>query len=364
MSLITIDEVNRLEPGSYVYVDMRGDDAYAHGHIPDAINWNRREETDMLPRDKKLIVYCSIGENSIEAAEELIEQGFEAYSLKRGFREWLLTQYKGLSSEELKKYDRQIILPQIGVEGQKKLKNSKVLIIGAGGLGSPAALYLAGAGVGTIGIMDADEVGLSNLHRQIVHSVKKVGMNKAESAAEAMNELNDMVKVNVYKAYLTPDNAEEIISQYDFIIDAADNFETKFLINDACVLQHKPFCHAGVLQFMGQVMTYVPGDCPCYRCFFEEIPERRFGQTCNEAGVLGPVVGIVGCIQATEAIKYICGIEGLLTGRLLIFDGLDMEVHIVNFKSKNDSCRVCGKDRQITSVKENAAEYSGGICHI
>ena len=261
-----------------------------------------------------------------------------------------------ISPLELERYDRQMILTQVGSEGQKKLKKARILIVGAGGLGSPAALYLAGAGVGTIGIMDADDVNVSNLHRQIIHSIERVGMNKAESAKTAIAQQNELVQVKTYPFFLTAENAEEIISAYDFVIDAADNFETKFLINDTCVLLGKPFCHAGVLQFQGQIMTYVPGEYPCFRCVFEEIPEKGTVPNCSQAGIIGAMAGMIGSIQALEAIKYILGAGELLTGKMMVFDGLTMRTRVVPFEKKNESCRVCGK-KQIQSVKENAGEY-------
>ena len=250
-------------------------------------------------------------------------------------------------------------------DGQKKLKKSKVLIIGAGGLGAPAALYLAGAGVGTIGIVDADDVSVSNLQRQIIHTSKREGTNKAESAKKSILELNEHIKVNTYPEYLYADNAEELFKEYDFIIDAVDNFETKFLINDTCVLLKKPFCHAGILQFQGQVMTYVPEeDQPCYRCIFEEIPESGSVPNCSQAGIIGAVAGIIGCIQALEAIKYLLGIGELLTGKMLVMDGLTMNTRVVKFPSKNKNCRVCGEHADIMSVKENRMEYVGAACPI
>ncbi len=360
---ISIDEVAKLPKGSYVFVDMRGEIAYSHGHIPDAVCWNENESTDSLQKDKTLIIYCSVGDNSIPAAKGLREQGFDAYSLKRGFREWLLAQYKGMSPDELQRYDRQIILSQIGVEGQKKLKNAKVLIVGAGGLGSPVAFYLAGAGVGTIGIMDADSVSLSNLHRQIIHTTSKLGMNKAESAKDAMEALNGLIHVKTYPFFLTPENAEEIIAEYDFVIDAADSFETKFLINDACVILKKPFCHGGVVQFTGQVMTYAPGEgVPCFRCIMEEIPKPEHAKNCSSVGVIGAAVGVIGSLQALETIKYLTGAGNLLIGRMLFFDGLSMETDIVPFEQKNPACRVCGENKNIFSVKENADEYMQRAC--
>lgn len=364
MTVITLEKVETLQPDTYVFIDMRGEIAYAHGHIPGAVCWSRDEMSDSLPKDKILIVYCSVGDNSVPVAENLQEKGYEAYSLEGGFRSWLFKFGEELTPLEVQKYDRQIILPQVGNEGQKKLKYAKVLIVGAGGLGAPAALYLAGAGVGTIGIVDADTVSVSNLHRQIVHSLDRINMNKAESARIAMERQNELVRVKAYPFFLSPENAEEIISEYDFVIDAADNFETKFLINDACVLLKKPFCHAGILQFEGQVMTYVPGEYPCYRCVFEEIPEEGAVPNCSQAGVLGALAGIIGSIQALEALKYIIGAGELLTGKMLIFDGLSMNMRIVRLGKKNRACRVCGQERQIESVAAHAEDYIRKVCSI
>lgn len=364
--VITLEEVQKFSPQEYVYVDIRGETAYIHGHIPEAICWNIKDTIDTLPRDKKLIVYCSIGEQSLPVVEKLQEQGYEAYSLQDGYKAWLLKHYDKdkLSTDELQRYDRQIILPQVGSKGQLKLKNAKVLIIGAGGLGSPAALYLAGAGIGTIGIMDADTVNISNLHRQIIHFTERIGINKAESAKITITQQNEMTDIQTYPFFLTADNAEEIIAQYDFIIDAADNFETKFLINDTCVLLKKPFCHAGILQFQGQVMTYVPGEYPCYRCIFEKIPEKGFVPNCGQAGVIGAVAGIIGSIQALEAVKYILGAGELLVGKMLVFDGLTMKMRVINFGKKNESCLVCGSSKQIYSIKDNAKEYMRDLCFV
>lgn len=363
---ITLQQIEKLKKEEYIYLDIRGDISYAHGHIPDSILWDGiMQDVEKLPRNKKLIVYCTYGEKSIDAAKKLEEEGYDAYSLEGGYRSWLLLNYDGLSPKEQERYDRQMILPQVGIEGQKKLKNSSVLIVGAGGLGAPAALYLAGAGIGTIGIMDADEVSISNLQRQVIHSMSTVHVNKAESAKETMEKLNDQIEVKTYPYHLTPDNAQEIISQYDFIIDAVDNFEAKFLINDTCVLLEKPFCHGGILQFEGQVMTYVPQkDAPCYRCIFEEIPESGSIPNCSQAGVIGAIAGIIGSIQALEAIKYILNIGELLTGKMLIFHGLTMKMRVANFGEKNPGCRVCGEHANIKDIKKNAIEYMPKGCMV
>lgn len=255
-----------------------------------------------------------------------------------------------LSDEQLERYSRHITLKEIGVRGQKKLLTAKVLIIGAGGLGAPAAMYLAAAGVGTIGIADCDKVELSNLQRQIIHTTDDVGKTKVQSAAEAINALNPDVTVKTYHEYVSSKNIAAMIEEYDFIIDGADNFPTKFLINDACVLGHKPFCHAGILRFEGQLMTYVPGVSPCYRCVFEAPPPKDAVPSCREAGVIGAMAGIIGSMQALEAVKYITGQGDLLTGNMLIFDGLKMQWRKIRLPKRNHSCPVCGDSHSITEL--------------
>ena len=232
-----------------------------------------------------------------------------------------------LTNEQLERYSRHIILNEIGGKGQKKLLEAKVLIIGAGGLGSPIALYLAAAGVGTIGIVDADVVDLSNLQRQIIHTTADIGTPKVDSAKATINAINPDVKVITYHEFMTSKNIVDSIKDqdYDFIIDGTDNFPVKFLINDACVFLKKPFSHAGIIRFRGQTMTYVPGEGPCYRCVFETPPPKGAVPSCKEAGVLGAMAGVIGSIQATEAVKYILGIGDLLTGYLLTYDALTME---------------------------------------
>ena len=255
-----------------------------------------------------------------------------------------------LSDEQLERYSRHITLKEIGVRGQKKLLAAKVLIIGAGGLGAPAAMYLAAAGVGTIGIADCDKVELSNLQRQIIHTTDDVGKTKVQSAAETINALNPDVTVKTYHEYVSSQNIAAMIEEYDFIIDGADNFPTKFLINDACVLGHKPFCHAGILRFEGQLMTYVPGVSPCYRCIFEAPPPKDAVPSCREAGVIGAMAGIIGSMQALEAVKYITGQGDLLTGNMLIFDGLKMQWRKIRLPKRNHSCPVCGDLPSITEL--------------
>ncbi len=353
---IAWEELKTWKKSSYLLVDTRGKTAYGHGHIPGAVCLED-VKIEELAASKILVFYCTYGEKSRETAQSFQKKGISCRNLTGGYRSWLWAENEELSREEVSRYDRQIILPQVGIEGQKKLKHASVLIIGAGGLGAPAALYLAGAGVGRIGIMDADAVSCSNLQRQIIHSMDREQQNKALSAKETMEKLNDMIQVTAYPEFLTPENAEEIISDYDFVLDAVDNFETKFLINDVCVLLEKPFCHGGILRFEGQVMTYVPGEGPCYRCVFEEIPSPGQVQNCSEAGVIGAIAGIIGSIQALEAIKYLLGIGELLTGKIYVMDGLKMKSRIISIGGKNPACKVCGKSPVIRSIKENEGEY-------
>ena len=264
------------------------------------------------------------------------------------------------SNEQLERYSRHIILKEIGVKGQKKLLNAKVLIIGAGGLGAPAAMYLAAAGVGTIGIADADEVDLSNLQRQIIHATEDVGKPKVQSAKETMNKMNPDVTVNTYHEFVSSENITELISGYDFIIDGTDNFPAKFLINDACVMAKKPFSHAGIIRFKGQLMTYVPGEGPCYRCVFKNPPPKDAVPTCKQAGVVGAMGGVIGSLQAMEAIKYITGTGELLTGHLLTFDAIKMEFRKVKLPKPNGKCAVCGENPTITELVDyEQAECEG-----
>ena len=265
------------------------------------------------------------------------------------------------SNEQLERYSRHIILKEIGVKGQKKLLNAKVLIIGAGGLGAPCAMYLAAAGVGTIGIADADEVDLSNLQRQIIHATEDVGKPKVQSAKETINKMNPDVTVNTYHEFVSSENIMEIIKDYDFIIDGTDNFPAKFLINDACVMAKKPFCHAGIIRFEGQLMTYVPGQGPCYRCVFKNPPPKDAVPTCKQAGVIGAMGGIIGSLQAMEAIKYITGTGELLTGYLLTFNAIKMEFRKIKLPKPNGKCAVCGDNPAITELVDYEQAECNGV---
>jgi len=252
---------------------------------------------------------------------------------------------------QIERYSRHIILKEVGGKGQKKLLDGKVLIIGAGGLGSPVALYLAAAGVGTIGIADADVVDLSNLQRQVIHHTTDIGKPKVISAKEKMEAINPDVKVNVYQTWINAENILDIIKDYDFIIDGTDNFAAKFLINDACVMAGKPYSHGGILHFIGQTMTVKPGTSPCYRCVFPAPPPPDSIPSCSQAGVIGVLAGVIGSIQATEAVKFLIGVGELLTGRLLIYDAEGMDFRNVNLK-KNSKCPVCGENPSILELKD------------
>ena len=256
------------------------------------------------------------------------------------------------SNEQLERYSRNIILKEIGVKGQKKLMGAKVLIIGAGGLGSPAAMYLAAAGVGTIGIADADKVDLSNLQRQIIHATNDIGKFKADSAKESMENINPDVKVTAHQELVNSKNALDMIKDYDFIIDGTDNFPAKFLINDACVIAKKPYSHAGIIRFQGQLMTVIPNESPCYRCVFKEMPPKDAIPTCRQAGVIGAMAGVIGCLQALEAIKFITGTGKLLTGSLLTFDALEMNFRKIKIPKRNHDCAICGDNPTITELTD------------
>jgi adenylyltransferase/sulfurtransferase len=245
------------------------------------------------------------------------------------------------TEEQIERYSRQIILPEVGGIGQAKLLAARVLVVGAGGLGSPVALYLAAAGVGSIGIVDSDCVDISNLQRQILHATPDLGRQKCFSAKEALESINPDVLVTPYPVRLTSSNILEIISDYDVVVDGSDNFPTRYLVNDACVLAAKPLSHAGILRFEGQVTTIIPGQGPCYRCLYPEPPPPGLMPSCQEAGVLGATAGVVGAIQATEVLKLILEIGDCLVGRILIYDGLAMSLRVVRVE-RDAACPICG----------------------
>ena len=249
-----------------------------------------------------------------------------------------------LTEEEKERYSRQILLREIGVAGQEKLKNAKILVIGAGGLGSPAAMYLAAAGVGTLGICDGDTVDRSNLQRQLLHSTGRLGQKKTLSAQSILADINPDIQIVTHDCFAGPENIRQIIENYDFVLDCTDSFDSKFLINDACVLAGKPFCHAGVLQFSGQLMTWLPGrGLPCYRCVFREVPPPT---PAADKGVLGAAVGAVGCLQAMEAVKFITGAGMPIAGALLTFDALEGDFRQIALPKAAHDCPVCNASNE------------------
>lgn len=254
-----------------------------------------------------------------------------------------------LTEDQISRYSRHILLPEVGGAGQKKLLNAKVLIIGAGGLGAPVAYYLAAAGIGKIGIVDGDVVEISNLQRQIIHSTKDIGKSKAQSAREKMTALNPDIEVVTYETRVNSENILDIIKDYDAVVDGTDNFPTRYLVNDACVMAGKPLFHGGVFRFDGQAITIIPGQSACYRCLFPEPPPQGLVPSCQEAGILGVVVGTIGLIQATEVVKYFLGKGDLLTNRLIVYNALKMNFRTVKVP-KDDHCAVCSENRTITEL--------------
>lgn len=266
---------------------------------------------------------------------------------------WYHSLEMGLTEEQTKRYNRHIILEELGTRGQEKLLSSKVLIMGAGGLGSSAGLYLAAAGVGTLGLVDADRVDLSNLQRQVVHQTKDIGIQKVVSAANTLKAINPDIALRTHAIRATAQTITDIIEPYDFVIDGTDNFSTKFLINDACYLANTPFSHAGILRFYGHLLTVLPGQSSCCRCVYGGAPPAHEAPSCAQAGVLGVLPGVIGSLQATEAIKYLLGLGNLLTDTLLLYDALNMEFKRVALK-RHRKCPLCGDAPEISKLQDEA----------
>jgi molybdopterin/thiamine biosynthesis adenylyltransferase/rhodanese-related sulfurtransferase len=359
-----------------VLVDVRRHDEWEQGHIPGAIHIPRgslesRIEGLVPDRNATIVVYCASGERSAFGAKSLSELGYEhVSSLTGGFTEWKRNGYeidlpRSLSPERRTRYSRHLLIPEIGDEGQLKLLDSRVLLIGAGGLGSPAALYLAAAGVGRIGIIDADIVDETNLQRQIAHSLDTLGTPKVDSAKRSIEALNPDVEVRTYRERLTSENIDRILDEgWDVIVDGADNFPTRYLVNDASVWRGIPVVHGSIYRFEGQVTVFKPGrpgsaiggadgarvedqGGPCYRCLFPEPPPPELAPSCSEGGVLGVLPGIVGTLQTNEALKLALGIGDPLIGRLLLVDALAADFSEVRV-AKNPNCPVCGEHPTIT----------------
>jgi sulfur-carrier protein adenylyltransferase/sulfurtransferase len=353
----TRDAAARLASGPRpVLLDVRERDEYEQGFIPGAVHIPRgflesRIDNAVANRDRPVIVYCASGNRSVYAAKTLGELGFtNVESMSGGFSEWKQNgnEWKvprTLDSAQLERYSRHVLIPEVGEEGQLKLLDSKILLIGAGGLGSPAALYLAAAGVGTLGIIDADVVDRSNLQRQILHAEDRIGMAKVDSAEIAMKAINPDVNIVKYTERLTSENVLDVIAGYDVIVDGTDNFPTRYLLNDASLVAGIPVVHGSIYQFEGSVTVYAPRVGPCYRCQYPEPPPPELAPSCAEGGVLGVLPGVVGGLQATEALKLVLGVGDPLIGRQLRYDALSME--FVELKMHRDpECPVCSKDPQ------------------
>jgi molybdopterin/thiamine biosynthesis adenylyltransferase/rhodanese-related sulfurtransferase len=361
VKLVSLEEMKRrLERKvPMVLLDVREKEEFRAGFIPGAISLPRaflemQAEQKLPDKNAPIVTYCAGGTRSAFAAKTLAELGYtNVESANPGFVRWKDLNYPvelppNLTDAQRDRYSRHILLPEVGEAGQAKLLAAKVLLLGAGGLGSPAALYLAAAGVGTLGIVDADTVDASNLQRQILHTTSRVGTPKVESAARAIQDLNPDVKVQPYQERLTSANVDRIFGPYDIIVDGCDNFPTRFLVNDASIFLKKPVVHGSIFRFDGQVTTFVPGVGPCYRCWYPEPPPPHLAPSCQEAGVLGILCGIIGTLQATEAIKLVLGKGDSLVGRVLTYDSLKMKFR--EFKLRKDpKCPVCGESPTITS---------------
>jgi molybdopterin/thiamine biosynthesis adenylyltransferase/rhodanese-related sulfurtransferase len=346
-----------------VLVDVREPEEWAAGHIPGAKHVPKsylesRIEGAVPDRSKHVILYCASGNRSAWATRTLTEDlGYEhVENMTGGFTLWKDLGYevevpRTLNAEQRERYSRHLLLPEVGAEGQQKLLDAKVLLLGAGGLGSPAALYLAAAGVGTLGIVDSDEVDLSNLQRQVIHSSERIGTSKVDSAEETINALNPDVQVEKYPVRLGADNIVEIISGYDMVVDGLDNFPTRYLLNDASVRLKIPVVSAAILGFEGQLSVFKPYDGPCYRCLFPVPPPAELAPSCGANGVLGVLPGTMGLLQATEVIKLILDQGEPLIGRLLMYDALSARVTEVKVRRDPD-CPICSRDPESISDEE------------
>ncbi len=342
-----------------VFVDVRERDEWDEGHIPGAVHIPRgflesRIETAVADRDRPIVVYCQSGARSAFATKTLAELGYTSVSnLAGGFAEWKRNGFptelsRALAPAQRQRYSRHLLIPEVGETGQLKLLDSRILLIGAGGLGSPAALYLAAAGVGTLGIVDDDAVDATNLQRQIVHSTERLGEPKAESARRTIEALNPDVDVKVFRERLSSENVDRILDEgWDAIVDGADNFPTRYLLNDASVWHDVPVVHGSIFRFEGQVTVFQPGVGPCYRCLFPQPPPPELAPSCAEGGVLGVLPGIVGSLQANEALKLALGVGEPLIGRLLLFDALAPSFTEIALR-RDPGCPVCGESPTIT----------------
>ena len=354
-------EIKEIDPNDvaarldhFTLLDVREPEEYEQGAVPGAVHLPRGNlefsiEGRLPDKNAPIAVYCAGGVRSAFATKTLQDLGYtDVVSIIGGFNKWkdeglAWTTPRVLSADQRNRYQRHLLLPEVGEKGQMRLLDSKVLLLGAGGLGSPAALYLAAAGVGTIGIIDMDVVDSSNLQRQILHNVDRIGMRKVDSAKMTLTAMNPDVKVLTYDTRLGADNILDIIDGYDVIVDGTDNFPTRYLVNDAALVKNIPVVHGSIFRFEGQVTVFSPYVGPCYRCMIPEPPPPELAPSCAEAGVLGVLPGIVGSIQAIETIKLLLELGDPLVGRLLTYDSMDESFR--TFKVRRDpACPACGEN--------------------
>jgi molybdopterin/thiamine biosynthesis adenylyltransferase/rhodanese-related sulfurtransferase len=376
-----IDEISTAEAqsrlgtdGVPLFVDVREPDEWQEGHLPGALhvprgNLEGRIESLVPDKDREIVVYCASGNRSAFAAKSLAELEYTSVSsLSGGFVDWKRNGYpfttpRTLSAQQRARYSRHLLIPEVGEEGQQKLLDARVLLVGAGGLGSPASLYLAAAGIGTLGIVDADVVDDSNLQRQVVHSTERLGEPKVRSAKRTIEALNPDVEVVPFEERLTSENIDRILEPgWDVIVDGADNFPTRYLVNDASVWHDVPVVHGSIYRFEGQVTVFAPGEGPCYRCLYPAPPPPELAPSCAEGGVLGVLPGIVGSLQASEALKLVLGAGDTLTGRLLLFDALGTTFDEVGVR-RDPACPVCGEHPTITEYIDYVEFCAGGGVH-
>jgi molybdopterin/thiamine biosynthesis adenylyltransferase/rhodanese-related sulfurtransferase len=361
-------EADRLRADGVIFVDVREGTEWEQGYIPGALHISRsyleqQIEAAVPDRDAKVVLYCAGGVRSAFGAQTLKELGYtNPVSMSGGFQGWKAaglpwTAPVVLSKDQQQRYSRHLLIPEVGTAGQARLLDSKVLLIGAGGLGSPAALYLAAAGVGTIGIVDFDVVDVSNLQRQVIHATDRVGQKKVDSARRTIEALNPDVNVLAHDEMLVGDNVERIIDGYDVILDGTDTFETRYLLNDAAVAAGIPVVHASVFRFEGQLTTFIPYEGPCYRCLYPTPPPPELAPGCSVAGVLGVVPGIMGLLQANEVLKVLLGIGTTLAGRLLIFDALEAEFTELKLR-RDPTCPVCSDAARAARERGDAPTLS------
>jgi sulfur-carrier protein adenylyltransferase/sulfurtransferase len=343
---------DELAKGGVALVDTREPNEYMEAHIDGAelvrpVDVADRIEEVVPDHSQRVILYCASGNRSARVADQLRELGYEnAASVRGGIKAWEadglpVVMPEGMTPEQRMRYSRHTLLPEVGVEGQLKMLNAKVLLVGAGGLGAPAALYLAAAGIGTLGLVDDDEVDETNLQRQVIHNTERVGQPKTESARKTIEALNPDVEVVEHRTRLDATNIIDIIKDYDVIVDGADNFPTRYLLNDASVRLRKPVVSASILTFDGQVSTFVPYEGPCYRCLYPTPPPAELAPSCSENGVLGVMAGIMGLLQANEVIKLVIGKGEPLVGRLLLFEALSTSFTELKVRRDPD-CPICG----------------------